>query len=274
MRKKITISHLLKMRPNWVDATVASLLVGIGVVGAAPVQGQCRPATPAPCAADGMCYPNRNTWGSYTTNWRPFPGDTVGVTPTPETEEQRLQSELPPFIVPGPEQEDLRGPVRPTRPVPPTEQPAVETPPPALGQPMPEPFPGGEAQPAAPAAEEGPGPFDDLDLPGFGPPQGRLQPLPTIEDGPPALPSGLSRALAVRGDAGGQTNFAVAQSPSAPTATANASPQTTKLSIAPSRFVTPAANNIELTNPAAMNVQKTMDQDLEQAIYYEASDMP
>lgn len=51
------------------------------------------------------------------------------------------------------------------------------------------------------------------------------------------------------------------------------------VSVAPakSRYVTPTAaidsQNIELGNPAAKNVQKSMDQDLEQAIYFEASDI-
>jgi hypothetical protein len=45
-----------------------------------------------------------------------------------------------------------------------------------------------------------------------------------------------------------------------------------------SRFVTPTAaydtSHLELSNPAAKNVQKPMEQDLRQAIYFEASDLP
>jgi hypothetical protein len=274
MCKRITISHLLKARPNWVDATVASLLLGLGVLGSTPTLGQCRPAAPAPCAADGMCYPNRNTWGSYTTNWRPFPGDTVGVAPTPAAEDARID-QLPPYIVPGPEQEDLRGPVRPTRPVAPAGQPAAEGAPPAIGQPLEQAPPENLEQPGEPAADEAPAPLDNLDLPGFAPPQSLLQPLPHIEDGPPALPSALSRAITMSGGVDYQSTAASqTQLQAAPTANANSSPKARAVTIADSRFVTPAASNIELINPAAKNVQKTMDQDLEQAIYYEASDIP
>jgi hypothetical protein len=65
------------------------------------------------------------------------------------------------------------------------------------------------------------------------------------------------------------------QPPATLTANANSSPKRSpNIAVAQSRFVTPAANNIQLTNPAAKNVQKTMDEDLQQAIYYEASDGP
>jgi hypothetical protein len=47
--------------------------------------------------------------------------------------------------------------------------------------------------------------------------------------------------------------------------------------VANSRYVSPVSTanlgNIELANPAAKNVQKTMDQDLQHAIYLESSDL-
>ena len=33
--------------------------------------------TPPPCAADGTCYPNENTWGWYPCHWRQWPGEVL-----------------------------------------------------------------------------------------------------------------------------------------------------------------------------------------------------
>jgi hypothetical protein len=189
-----------------------------------------------------------------------------------------LQNELPTHIVPTPDKEDLRGPVRPTRPTAPGTAPdTVET-----GIDELPPLPQNQAapvegeQPAEPAAEAAPGPLDNLDLPGFGPPQGLLQPLPQIEDGPPALPTALSQAITMGSGSAIQPKSptrAVAVDVPGPSASANQTRTLPKAVAGPSRFVTPAAASIELTNPAAKNVQKTMDQQLQQAIYYEASDL-
>jgi hypothetical protein len=281
MSKRITISELLKNRRDWLDVSIAGLVLGLSVVTAPEVSGQCHPPTPCACAADGMCYPKRETWGSYTTHWRPFPGDTVGLTPTPaEGSAEDLKSELPSFIVPTPDKEDLRGPVRPTRPPASTSTPAPteggidELP--AVGQPLDQAPPANGGQPAEPAPAEAPGALDNLDLPGFGPPQGLLQPLPQTDDGLPALPTALSQALTLGSEATLQANYPArpqATTLPAPTARANTSNAPRQAAVVQSRFVTPAAANIELTNPAARNVQKTMDQSLEQAIYYEASDI-
>jgi hypothetical protein len=190
-----------------------------------------------------------------------------------------LHKELPIYIVPSPDKEDLRGPARPTRPAP--SGPAgeqVETQVnevPAVGAPL-EQAPAGGQQPAEPAAEEAPDPLDNLDLPGFGPPQGLLQPLPQTEDGLPALPSTLSQAITMGTGPAVETSFPTRAQAAmvipAPTARANSSVPVPRASVARPQYVTPAAANIELSNPAAKNVQKTMDQDLQQAIYYEASD--
>jgi hypothetical protein len=107
-----------------------------------------------------------------------------------------------------------------------------------------------------------------LDLPGFGP-QGSFQPLPQIEDAPPALPSSLSRALTALPN----TNSATA---SRTTVVANpVRPAASSLPVSNSNYVIPASNTqrIELANPAAKNVQKSMNQDLEQAIYLETTDL-
>jgi hypothetical protein len=185
---------------------------------------------------------------------------------------------LPPYIVPTPDKEDLRGPVRPKRAAAPATAPeavdnGLEGLPPLPQNQAP---PAEGEQPAEPAAEEAPGALDNLDLPGFGPPQGLLQPLPRIEDGPPALPSTLSHAITMGNGAAIQANFptrVTATAVPAPSASANYTRPQPKTAEPQSHFVTPAAANIELTNPAAKNVQKTMDQDLQQAIYYEASDL-
>lgn len=281
MSKRITISQLLRNRRDWLDVSIAGLMLGLSVVSTPDAQGQCQPATPCACAADGMCYPKRETWGSYTTQWRPFPGDALGLTPTPaDGGAVEIQDKLPTFIVPTPDKEDLRGPVRPTRP------PAagatsgqVETQVnevPAAGQPLDQAPPANGQEPAEPAAEEAPAPLDNLDLPGFGPPQGLLLPLPETEDGLPTLPSALSQAITMGTGGAGHANFptqASATSLPAPTARANAATLPPKAAVAHSNFITPAAANIELKNPAAQSVQKTMDQNLEQAIYYESSEI-
>jgi hypothetical protein len=283
MSKRITISQLLRNRRDWLDMSIASLVLGLSVVIAPEASGQCRPTTPAPCAADGMCYPKRETWGNYTTHWRPYPGDALGPAPTrAEENASELQKELPTFIVPTPDKEDQRGPVRPKRTAEPTTTPAPtegginELP--AIGQPLDQAPPAAEGeQPAEPPAEQPPGGLNNnLDLPGFGPPQSLLQPLPQTEDGLPALPTALSQAITMGSGGALPSDFptrAQATTLPAPTARANSSNLQTKTAVAQSKFVTPTAANLDLTNPAAKNVQKTMDQELQQAIYYEASDI-
>jgi hypothetical protein len=262
-------------RGQWGKRLAATIVMGLAVAGTAVAHGP-HPATPCPCAADGTCYPKRDTWGFYKTNWRPAPGEKVGRGPTPAGQDaQERMQELPNLIRPLPEQEDLRGPVKPTRPAAVNTEvnaaPPASGPLPAAGGQQPPvggaqpPAEGGEAAPAeAPAA-------DGLDLPGFGP-QGSFQPLPQIEDAPPALPSGLSQALTALPN----TNSA---SSSKTTVVANPvgaiRPVLSALPVANSNYVTPVANvqRIELANPAAKNVQKSMNQDLEQAIYLESTDL-
>lgn len=254
-------------RGQWGKKLAATIVMGLTVAGSAMAHGP-HPATPCPCAADGTCYPKRDTWGFYRTNWRAAPGDNVGRVPTPagQGSQERLQ-ELPNLVRPLPEQEDLRGPVRPTRPSATAE--GAEAPPAASGQQP----PAEDAQAPAEGAEAAPAvapPAGGLDLPGFGP-QGSFQSLPQIEDAPPALPTGLSRALTqMPGNSTASSKTTVMVNP-----VNSVRPVVRSLPVANSDYVTPVSNTqgIELANPAAKKVQKTMDQSLEQAIYFEASDL-
>lgn len=259
-----------KIRPGQAGKHLAAAIVmGLSVAGSALAQHGPHPATPCPCAADGMCYPKRDTWGFYKTHWRAAPGDTIGISPTPaDGATPEIRKQLEPYIRPLPEEEDLRGPAKPVRPAAPAEQPAATAP---DQQP-----PQGQGQQPAQGAEEAPAaaPADGLELPGlpgFGP-QGNLNPLPRIEEGPPALPRALSDALS-----------SLPSQPSVAYATVIANPVSavpavkSTLPIADSRYVSPVSTanigNIELANPAAKSVQKTMDQDLQHAIYLESSDL-
>jgi hypothetical protein len=73
--------------------------------------------TPPPCAADGTCYPNENTWGWYPCRWRKWPGEELvptpaGVQPTPA---DRMGTDLKPYETPTPEQEDAQAPPSTTK---------------------------------------------------------------------------------------------------------------------------------------------------------------
>lgn len=262
------------------NAAVA-LLLGLG----GPSYGQVhcpRPDSPCPCAADGMCYPKRDTWGSYKTQWHAWPGESVGMTPTRADGTLPDGGQLQPYIRPRLDQEDLRGPARPPRATAPVDgaAPAANGAAPAANGPAPGANAPAQAQPAAGAPagnqEAAPPANDGLQLPGlpeipgFGP-QGSLQPLPQLEDGPPSLPQALSRAVVA--------HPVLPQSSQMPAASLEAAKQPTVSAVpTTSRFVTPTAafdtSHLELSNPAAKNVQKPMDQDLRQAIYFEASDIP
>jgi hypothetical protein len=266
----MNMSQPSKIRPGQAGKHLAAAIVmGLSVAGSALAQHCPQPATPCPCAADGTCYPKRDTWGFYKTHWRVAPGDSIGIEPTPAAgETPEIRKQLEPYIRPLPEEEDLRGPAKPVRPAAPADQPAATAP---AQQP-----PQGEGQPPAQEGEEAPAaaPADALDLPGLPGlgPQGSVNPLPRIEEGPPALPRALSAVL----------SSSPAQ-PSVGYATVAANPVTavpavkSTLPIANSRYVSPVSTanvgNIELRNPAAKNVQKTMDQDLQHAIYLESSEL-
>src|SRR5262245_13680558 len=40
------------------------------------------PQVAPPWSPDGACMPRYETWGWYSTRWRPFPGDVISGTPT------------------------------------------------------------------------------------------------------------------------------------------------------------------------------------------------
>jgi hypothetical protein len=69
--------------------------------------------TPPPYCADGVCYPNAETWGWYQQRWRRWP--TEELQPIPSTAAPRPGREIPgiePYETPPPEQEDQRAPPR------------------------------------------------------------------------------------------------------------------------------------------------------------------
>ncbi len=164
------MSHRQAQKRSWLGiSALALLLAGLESLS----YGGCLPPTPSPCAADGVCRPNRE-WGHYETRWRSWPGD-----PTSQQQPTRADASAPgeadeqglgPFQLPLPEQEDLRGPAKDkaarsekktTNDVP-AEDPGL--------------LPGPEALP----------PFDQ---------QGNHLNLPTKEDAPPALPASLRQAV-------------------------------------------------------------------------------
>ncbi|MDC0936611.1 hypothetical protein OAS39_10015 [Pirellulales bacterium] len=87
-------------------ASAAAIVFGPAALFAA------HPPTPPPCAADGTCLPKWTTWGVYKTNWRPWPGDNAGITPTPAASEPSPGSaeDLGGFQLPEPRDETKVGP--------------------------------------------------------------------------------------------------------------------------------------------------------------------
>lgn len=95
--------------PDQFDVSIASIVL-LSAAGASIAMGQCRPPAPLPLCSRWHVIRKRETWGSYTTQWRPFPGDSLGLTPTAAEEKAAdLQRELPTYIVPTPDKEDRAG---------------------------------------------------------------------------------------------------------------------------------------------------------------------
>lgn len=267
-------------RPSQVPCTLPALcalltgtLLVLSMTEAPAIGGPCQPTTPCPCAADGTCHPKRDTWGTYITRWRPWPGETVGLTPSQaEAEAGAAEGQLPQLERPRPELEDLRGPAKKTPSAAAGGQPTgageVELPGvPEIPGPAEAP---GAGEEAPPAGEQNlpPGGFQ---IPDFQP-QGSLQTLPEVEDAPPALPAGIRQALT----ANGTTLPAVREQPS-PSVSANHSkssalPQlrVTDPRVLPATTLRPIGE-IELTNPAAASVYHQDDDQLQHAIYYETA---
>ena len=142
-----------------------------------------RPTPPA-CCADGVCYPNPTTWGSYPTRWRRWPTEALG----PTADGVRPPGEdvgLPSYEAP-PKEEEERSAPPPTRPaeerateteatVPPADVPET-TPlaPPGGFEPPPTDFPFDDDEPAEPTNglpfgdDEISGDWDPPPVPPFG----------------------------------------------------------------------------------------------------------
>ena len=105
--------------PRWIGAGLllcflsdSANATGVGVPGLID-----RPTPPA-CCADGICYPNTTTWGTYPTRWRRWPGETLAPTPADGITPPQ-PTDLPPFIAPPKEEEERRAP-------PPTPEPEAD----------------------------------------------------------------------------------------------------------------------------------------------------
>ncbi len=226
--------------------------------------GSCQPPTPSPCAADGVCRPKADSWGHYETRWRSWPGEPMSQRPTsagrgPDGKAQGLA----PFELPKPEQEDLRGPVKNKSD---KKKKATDIPTPAIEVPVME-IPAGEPVPDVPAE-----PADALQI--FEP-QSSTQPeapgmaeVPNTNDDPPVLPKSLRQAA---------QSLSV-QSPRAQHQVRLQIPATVRpFASQPIKQVnwhqpTTSQASIQLINPASAIVVEPGVENLQQAIYYEASD--
>jgi hypothetical protein len=166
--------------------------------------------SPPPCCADGICYPNYETWGHYKTRWRPWPIQLAATAPGAPTAPPAARPDAPPYEVLPPEEEDRPAPrpsvtrgkpveiaprreapqegdresapttPSPTAPTPPQDTSGTELPSEDLfGLPPEETGPGGTTPPASPGA-----PFDET--PGTTP----LTPPDGGESAPGAAPLG------------------------------------------------------------------------------------
>lgn len=197
----------------------AALAAGLVIGGAWPAAGQAPllrhpiindPPLPPPCAVDGACRPKRDTFGYYSTRWRPWPGER---SPT----ETSLDAErgLPPVEPIDPKLEDREAPApseevgidsdedRPQpdlpalppvlRPGAPAPGDAAEPPPAPRGGPLLPPR-GASSQPpntAPPGLHKSPRVALAIAASRRG---GGSTPGPGAADGPPSLPRGLPGA--------------------------------------------------------------------------------
>ncbi|MEN0110524.1 MAG: hypothetical protein AAF805_07345, partial [Planctomycetota bacterium] len=133
---------------------------GCNRIGFAGVDG----TTPAPCTAEGGCYPHRATFGYTPTRWRRWPG-AVYNQQTPEPAVDGEDALLPAFDPPAPEDEDQQAPASISE----EEEAAAED----------EPSDGPAVEITLPPFEPGP-----IDTP-------RPPAAPGLRDGPPELPFGF-----------------------------------------------------------------------------------
>ncbi len=146
---------------------------------------------PPPCSAEGGCYPKRDTWGYYPTQWSTWPTDYGDAA----SESQGGRTNLPSVIVPKAAQEDKAAPA-PSEPKPDdasmdsgggTRELDLPSLPPLPAQPGPQ-GQGAPGQPFAPPQQPGGNQREDAPpglppLPGFGPPPG-ISPPPRPAGGP------------------------------------------------------------------------------------------
>ena len=93
----------------------AAVMIGFSLFSNAVAIDPCRPATPGPCKADGVCRPNEIEWGHYRTRWRTWPGEKKETGATPDAADPSQEGlTLPPLERPNPEDENLRGPAKTT----------------------------------------------------------------------------------------------------------------------------------------------------------------
>jgi len=225
------------------------------------------PPLPCPCDAEGVCRPNRLTWGYSQTRWRSWPGEQPALAEQDATGES-VPLALPPYETPRPDQEDLRGPVKGKAAKADEEAasqfPADEEPAPLL--------PGLEAPAFDPQGNH-------LELPG-------MLELPGGDDAPPVLPTSLRQVAqslnmpqpnrvypktlleASSGQASSQNQKVLGH------AVSQQQPPTARpIALQPirqARWQQPSS--IQLVNPASAIVLKHEADALQQAIYYEASD--
>jgi hypothetical protein len=100
-----------------------------------------------------------------------------------------------------------------------------------------------------------------------------FQPLPQVEDGPPAMPRSLLQAavshLAIRG----KSQEIEQQAPLTVVANGGqrvAAPLQSSLQVAPAIRTVPM-DQIELANPAAAHLYQPTEEDLQHAIYYQGT---
>ncbi len=202
------------------------------------------PPTPCPCTADGVCRPNRDSWGHYETRWRTWPGDPASQEPTqadgatPDRDEPRS---LPSFETPLPQHEDLRGPAK-DKAAKADKDAASDD---AAGEGPEVLVPGAEAIPA----------FD---------PQGNRSEvpgeIPGMDDAPPALPASLRQAARLLNL---PQQMSQQEAPTMPAVAPQPIRQTS--------WQRPVST--QLVNPASAIVAGPESGALQQAIYYEVSDI-
>jgi hypothetical protein len=266
-----------------------------------------------PCSPDGYCMPRVETWGWYPTRWRTFPGDIPPGTPTeagpaegtspaeelqgPQTPEMMEEGQAGPQL----RSREGAGAAAPTLPgdinLPSLDEGAEGALPPVDDRAQPEAdFPAGDGA-AAPEGEFQPGMVDPFSASPPTPPDWMMQDAAfaadaAVEDGsaetasfiesapnmqgddaPPALPAGLQNlfSASVRRGAGAMSLAPSAVALAQPASVRSAMQRKTDGQVMQASSETPVG--IQLINPASAMTQQPGEGGLQQAIYFEASDL-